>query len=184
MTRTTGFQVKVGVADSVTTVPANGWLVAWTVSLGSPTATAPAGQTSQVSYFDTHEGGPAEAGLAILKAVGKHLHYELVAQSPVVPLEPYFGETVEFPLAASIPVKKGEIVALTVPTWAPVLALADVSGSAYGKYVSWRASRPKTSCKLIPPTQTAQQSVASVEQYPCLYQSARLAYSALLVTTP
>jgi hypothetical protein len=185
MTRTTGFQVKVGTTHSITTIPANGSIVAWTVSLGAPSATAAAGQTqSQIQFFDANEGGPASAGIAIIKPVGKHLYYSLVAQSPVVPLQPYFGETVEIPLASSIPVKKGEILALTVPTWAPVLALGTTGGTPYGKFVSWRASRPKTSCSKIPPTETAQQAIGSLVQYPCLYQSARLAYSALLVTTP
>jgi len=185
MTRTTGFQVKVGQAHSITTIPADGSIVAWTVSLGAPSATvAPGEKESQIQYFDTNEGGAASAGIAILKPVGHHLYYSLVAQSPVVPLQPYFGDTVEIPLASAIAVKKGEILALTVPTWAPVLALASADGTAYGRFVSWRASRPKAHCSKIPPTQTAQQSVDSLQQYPCLYQSARLAYSALLVTTP
>ncbi len=185
MTRTTGFQVKVGQTHSITTIPSNGSIVAWTVTLGSPTTTPGPGQTvSQIQYFDTNEGGAASAGIAILKPVGHHLYYSLVAQSPIVPLQPYFGETVEIPLANAIPVKKGQILALTVPTWAPVLALSTADGTPYGRYVSWRASRPKAHCSKIPPTQTAQQSVDSLQQYPCLYQSARLAYSALLVATP
>ena len=36
-------------------------------------------------------------------------------------LEKYFGSTVQFALDKSIPVKKGWLVALTVPTWAPIL---------------------------------------------------------------
>lgn len=185
MTRTTGFQVKVGQTHSITTIPANGSIVAWTVTLGSPTNTVAPGQNeSQIQYFDNGYGGPASAGIAILKPVGHHLYYSLVAQSPIVPLQPYFGDTVEIPLANAIPVKKGQILALTVPTWAPVLALNTADGTSYGKFVSWRASRPKAHCSKVPPTQTAQQSVDSLQQYPCLYQSARLAYSALLVTTP
>ena len=50
-------------------------------------------------------------------------------------LEKYFGKTAQFPLATTIPVKKGDIVALTVPTWAPALALG------FGNNTSWRASR-------------------------------------------
>jgi len=157
----------------------NGSIVAWTVTLGAPTIT---GTSSQTAFFNNAEGGPAEAGIAILKP-GQKLEYTLVAQSPVEQLQAYFGETVEFPLATSIPVKKGEILALTVPTWAPVLALTDATGRSYGRYVSWRASRARTSCKTTS-TQTAQQSIASVVQYGCLYQGVRLTYSALLVSTP
>ncbi len=177
VTQTTGFQVKVGADRSLATIPRSGSIVAWTISLGAPTA-------GQTTFFNTNEGGPAQAGIAILKA-GKHLEYTLVAQSPTQQLLPYFGETAEFPLATSIPVKAGEILALTVPTWAPVLALHDVSGHKYGKYVSWRSSRQKSNkgCSTTS-TQTAQQTAHSTVQYSCLYQGVRLTYSALLVSTP
>ena len=39
----------------------------------------------------------------------------------MVHLQPYLGYVVQFPLATPIPVVPGEVVALTVPTWAPVL---------------------------------------------------------------
>ena len=55
-------------------------------------------------------------------------------------LEPYFGKTAQFPLETTITVKKGDIVALTVPTWAPALALG------FGNDTSWRASRQKSQC--------------------------------------
>ena len=67
-----------------------------------------------------------------------NLTYKLIAQSPLVKLEPYFGKTAQFPLETTIPVKKGDVVALTVPTWAPALALG------FGNDTSWRASRPKS----------------------------------------
>ena len=67
-----------------------------------------------------------------------NLTYKLIAQGPTVKLEKYFGQTAQFPLPTSIPVKKGELVALTVPTWAPALALD------FGNDTSWRASRSKS----------------------------------------
>jgi hypothetical protein len=176
VSETTGYQVKVGTARSIESIPRSGTIVAWTISLGDPTA-------SQTTYFDTNEGGPASAGIAILKA-SPHLEYTLVAQSPIVQLQPYFGKSAEFALATTIPVKKGEIVALTVPTWAPALALSYGSGTRYGQDTSWRASRPKTGCKTDTSTQTAQQSVRSTVEYYCLYQTARLTYTALLISTP
>jgi hypothetical protein len=157
----------------------NGTIVAWTVTLGAPTIT---GTSSQTAFFNNAEGGPAQAGIAILKA-GPKLDFTLLAQSPIEQLQPYFGDTVEFPLTTSIPVKRGEILGLTVPTWAPVLALTNAAGQSYGKYVSWRASRARANCKTTS-SQTAQQSVASTLQYGCLYQGVRLTYSALLVSTP
>ena len=89
------------------------------------------------------------------------------------------------PLTTTIPVTKGEIHALTVPTWAPVLALADAAGTNYGKYTSWRSSRQiaNKGCATTS-SQTAQQSLRTTVQYGCLYQKVRLAYSALEVATP
>ncbi len=73
--------------------------------------------------------------------------------------------------------KKGYIVALTVPTWAPALALG------FGKDTSWRASREKKQCASTS-SQSTQTSIGSAVQYFCLYQTARLTYSATLVSTP
>jgi hypothetical protein len=91
-----------------------------------------------------------------------------MASTPVMRLESYFGQKVQFPLDRSIPVKKGYVVALTVPTWAPALTQLLDDGS------SWRASRAKNRCNDTD-SQTA--------QYRCLYK-ARLTYSATLITTP
>ena len=172
VSETTGMQVKVGSADAPLTVPRNGVIVAWTIRLSLPTA-------GQIAFFDQHEGGPAEAGIAVIKQT-KALSYQLVAQSPLVQLQPYFGYTAQFPLATTIPVQKGERIALTVPTWAPALAIK------LGATTSWRASRPKNTCTSATEasTQTAQTTAGSVVQYACLYQTARLLYTATLVSTP
>jgi hypothetical protein len=171
VSRTTGFQVKVATNTTLTSVPKAGSIVAWTVSLGKPNAT-------QVKFFNANEGGAAEAGIAILAPQKKpNLTYKLVASSPTVKLEKYFGKTAQFPLERSIPVKKGYIVALAVPTWAPALALG------FGKDTSWRASREKKQCASTS-SQSTQTSIGSSVQYFCLYQTARLTYSATLVSTP
>src|SRR5271157_5645229 len=84
VSRTTGFQVKVSTAHNPLATPKSGSVVAWTIMLGKPNAT-------QVKFFNTNEGGPAEAGIAILRAVPKpNLTYKLIAQSPTVQLEKYF----------------------------------------------------------------------------------------------
>jgi hypothetical protein len=163
VSRTTGFQVKVGTERNILSAPRAGTIVAWTITLGNPNAT-------QIKYFETNEGGAAEAGIAILAPQRKpNLTYKLIAQSPLVKLTPYFGKTAQFPLETTIPIKKGYVVALSVPTWAPALALG------FGNDTSWRASRPKAGCKTTS-SQTA--------QYYCLYQTARLTYSATLISTP
>ena len=154
------------------TIPRNGTIVAWTIVLSQPTA-------SQIAFFDKNEGGPSEAGIAIIKQT-KGLDYQLVAQSPLVQLQPYFGKRAQFALTTTIPVQKGERIALTVPTWAPALAINMSSQT------SWRASRPKGTCTSAAEasTQTSQTIAGSVKQYYCLYQTAQLLYSATLISTP
>ncbi|MCW3018006.1 MAG: hypothetical protein JWN10_314 [Solirubrobacterales bacterium] len=171
VSRTTGFQVKVATANNLVSAPRAGTVVAWTITLGNPNA-------AQIKFFDANEGGPSEAGIAILAPQKKpNLTYKLVAQSPLVKLQPYFGKTAQFPLETTIPVKKGYIVALTVPSWAPALALG------FAANTSWRASRPKAGCTSTS-SQTTQTTIGSAVQYYCLYQTARLTYSATLISTP
>lgn len=169
VSRTTGFQVKVGTTRNMLSVPRDGTVVAWTVTLGKPSK-------KQITFFDTNEGGAASASVAVLRP-GKRLFFKLIAESPPVPLEPYFGMTAQFPLATTIPVKKGDVIALAVPTWAPALALG------FGNDTSWRASRPKNKCTDTT-TQTVQTNAGTSVQYPCLYRTARLTYSATLISTP
>jgi hypothetical protein len=171
VSRTTGFQVKVATNTTLVNAPKAGTVVAWTIMLGKPNAT-------QVKFFNANEGGEAEAGIAVLRAEKKpNLTYKLIASSPMVKLQKYFGKTAQFPLERTIAVKKGDIVALTVPTWAPALALG------FGKDTSWRASREKKQCSSTS-SQSTQTSIGSAVQYFCLYQTARLTYSATLISTP
>jgi hypothetical protein len=171
VSRTTGFQVKVATNTTLMDAPKAGSVVAWTITLGKPNAT-------QIKFFNANEGGAAEAGIAVLRAEKKpNLTYKLIASSPTVKLEKYFGKTVQFPLETTIKVRKGDIIALTVPTWAPSLALG------FGKDTSWRASREKKQCSSTS-SQSTQTSIGSAVQYFCLYQTARLTYSATLISTP
>ena len=171
VSRTTGFQVKVATNSSLMTAPRAGTIVAWTVMLGKPNAT-------QIKFFDANEGGASEAGLAILRPQKKpNLTFKLIAQSPAVKLQSYFGKTAQFPLERTLTVKKGDVIALTVPTWAPALALG------FGKDTSWRASRSKSQCASTS-AQSTQTEIGGAVQYFCLYQTARLTYSATLISTP
>jgi hypothetical protein len=167
VSRTTGYQAKVVDSRSVFIVPANGRIVAWTISLGKP-------NTRQIDFFDSNYG-EASAGLTILRR-GKRLYHRVMGESPIEKLQPYFGQKVQFPLTTSIPVKKGYVVGLTVPTWAPALTQLLDNGSA------WRASRAKGKCDNTD-TQTAQTRLQQRTQYRCLYR-AQLTYSATMITNP
>jgi hypothetical protein len=167
LSRTTGYQAKVLKSRATYIVPADGRIVAWTIGLGSPS-------TKQVDFFNSNFGD-ASAGVTTRRR-GKRLYHRVMGQSPVEKLAPYFGQRVQFPLTTSIAVKKGYVVALTVPTWAPALTQVLNDGSA------WRASRPKGKCSDTN-TQTAQTKLDVRKQYRCLYR-ARLTYSATLITSP
>ena len=169
VSRTTGYQTKVGTTRGLMKAPEGGRIVAWTIRLAKP-------NRSQIRFFERRLGGESQAGLSILKP-GKRLFGRVVAQSPVIELEPFFGQTVQFPLEQSLRVRKGQIIALTVPSWAPALA------TGMGGDTSWRASRPAGDCDDTE-TQTAQSTIRDLAQYRCLYQEVRLAYSATLVTNP
>jgi hypothetical protein len=171
VSRTTGFQVKVGSTTNLLTAPRDGTIVAWTIMLGKPSS-------SQIKFFDANEGGAASAGIAVLRPQRKpNLTYKLVSSSPTVKLQSYFGKTSQFPLETTLAVKKGDVVALTVPSWAPALALG------FGNDTSWRASRPKSQCSSTS-SQSTHTQVGSAVQYYCLYRTARLTYSATLISTP
>jgi hypothetical protein len=167
VSRTTGYQAKVVDSRAAYIVPANGRIVGWTIGLGSP-------DERQIDFFEENYG-EASAGLTILRR-GKRLYHRVIAATPVMELESYFGQKVQFPLDRSIPVKKGYVVALTVPTWAPALTQLLDDGS------SWRASRAKNRCNDTD-SQTAQTRTGQRTQYRCLYK-ARLTYSATLITDP
>lgn len=170
VSRTTGYQAKAGDQRGLYTVPADGRIVAWSITLSQP------GQ-KQTEFFEQQFGGGASAGITVLRP-GRKLYSRTVANGPVERLEPYFGETVQFPLERSIAVEKGWIVALTVPTWAPALAVG------FGNDHSWRAaSRSRGSCADLE-TQVAQVRAGTIARYRCLFRTARLTYTATLITTP
>ena len=169
VSKTTGYQAKVGDDRGLMLVPSKGRIVAWTIALAKPS-------DPQIKFFETNYGGPAQAGLTILRP-GKYLHDVVKASGPLVPLTNYFGGVAQFPLETSIPVRKGDLVALTVPTWVPALQVG-LPGDT-----SWRAARGRNKCKAYS-TQTSQLNKGDKAQYYCLYRTARLAYSATLITNP
>lgn len=170
LSRTTGYQAKAGAERGMYTVPEDGRIVAWSITLSKPGA-------RQIGFFERQFGGAASAGITVIRP-GNKLYARTLGASPAEALEPYFGSTVQFPLERSIAVEKGWIVALTVPTWAPALA------AGFGNDHSWRAaSRRGGGCK-AQETQSPQTESGGIARYRCLFRTARLAYSATMVTSP
>ena len=166
ISRTTGYQMLVGSNKGPYRAPAGGRIVAWTIALGAPNA-------QQVSFFDD-AFGEAKAGITVLRKGKKKLQRFNVGQTGLTKLQPFFGQTAQFPLHRTIHVRKGDIIALTVPTWAPALSPLLSDGSA------WLASRPRGGCDDTD-TQTAHTELGPT-RYRCKY-AARLTYSATLVTS-
>jgi hypothetical protein len=169
VSRTTGYQAKLGAQRGLMVAPADGKIVAWSITLGLPAR-------RQIRFFNDNYGGASRAGISILRP-GTKLFYRVTGHSPLQSLQPYFGRTVQFPLDHSLTVRKGYVVALTVPSWAPALALG------FGSDTLWRASRASSACG-EPGTQSAQLDLTDLAQYRCLYRTARLTYTATLITTP
>jgi hypothetical protein len=169
LTRTTGYQAKIGTKRGTHVIPRAGKIVAWSITLGKP-------GKKQVKFFDDNLGGAAQAQITILRP-GAKLRYRVVGQGPVTKLAPYFGTSVQFALDRAIPVQKGYVVALTTPTWIPALAVNLPTDT------SWRASRSKGTCDETS-KQTAQSGMNSLAQYYCLYRGARLTYSATFIPDP
>jgi hypothetical protein len=167
VSRTTGYQAKVVDSRAHYVIPADGKIVAFTIKLGAP-------NKRQIKFFEDNFG-KASGGLTVIRR-GERLFGRVVAASPVYQLSEYFGQTVQFPLDRALAVEKGNIIGLTIPTWAPALTNLLEDGS------SWRASRGLKACDDTD-RQTAQTSVGALTQYRCLYR-ARLTYTATLITNP
>jgi hypothetical protein len=170
VTRTTAMQVRTGAVRYPTTVPKSGRIVAFTLQLGSL-------NDRQIHFFNSTYGGTSRVQLTLLREQARPKRsYEVVATTGIFKIQPFFGTTVQFPLKTTLAAQKGDIVALTVPTWAPVLAvnLPQENG--------WRASRANDCSNLL--TQTAQTTIGNATQYKCLYQTARVTYTATLISTP
>jgi hypothetical protein len=169
VSRTTAFQLAVGTRRNIFEAPRDGRIVAWTVTLGKPKKT-------QLEFFEDVAGGKSRAGITVMKQ-GDRSYARVLARSPLQSLTPFFGQTVQFPLETSLPVAKGNLVALTVPTWAPVLALGLGNGNV------WKASRDRDACDDLQ-TQSAQTDINDLHQYKCKYRPARLTYTVTMITTP
>jgi len=166
----TGFQVNNGQASLPFTVPNDGTIKAWTLTLAQPTG-------SQRTFFNGFFGTPPQARLAILRRVPgtNPPRYNLRRQGSVKVLSPYLGKTVKF--SANLEVERGDIVGITVPTWAPAFA-QDLNTNNV-----WRASREEGACKNATDIRQGepQEKVGTRRTYGCKYTTARLLYTATLV---
>ena len=172
----TGYQGRSGNLKNPFLIRRAGYLVAFTITL-------PELAQNQIDSFNARFGGEPQARLAVVRRGDTRktrLNHRLLRQSDVVDVQDYLGSSPTFVLKQPLRVNKGNIVALTVPTWVPSLA-ADLTGSNW-----WRSSRLKGKCDsddaLAPPS--TQETLREIIRYGCTYKRARLLYTATYVPDP
>jgi hypothetical protein len=171
LVRQTGFQAKVGTTKNFTTIPSNGHIVAWTLPLAAVSA-------SQVEDVNSRYGGAPKVAVVVLAPQGKSV-YKVVQKGPLLDVTKYLGTTPTFALPTALPVKKGQVVGITVPTWAPVIQLG------LGADTSWRSTRPvKDVVQENFASQRALVGSTTTGSFAALYQRARLTYSATFIPLP
>lgn len=160
-------------------VKQGGRIVAFSVGL-SALSPNPTTAQSDVSFLDKTYGGDAQVQLTVLKPVGpkNHWTWQVVESGPVVDVQPYLGQVAQFPLTTSLPVVRGEAIALSTPTWAPVLSI-DLATDHF----AYRQSRSRN-CNNPPSSSQAQVTAGQSARYSCDYPGTRVEYSATEITNP
>jgi hypothetical protein len=178
LTRTTAVQT---VSDGVlnpTKVKKAGWIVAFTVGL-SKLSTDPKTESSYLHTLDNAYGGTPQLALTVLKPGAKN-KYTVAAQSGIYHLIPFLGQVLQEPLSlpptfstfTALPVQPGEVIGLTVPTWAPVLSY-NLNSTKF----AYRQSR-MANCKNAAGAETAQTTIGASTRYLCNYTGTRVEYTA------
>jgi hypothetical protein len=201
LTQVTAYETLRDGIVNPTTIKKSGVLASFTVGL-SGTSTINA---KDVAYLNKVHGGPAEVQLTVLRPTGtvNNPSYRVAAESPVYLVHGLLGQIAEFPLVAPLPVVRGEIVALTVPTWAPVLSFdLDTSKFSYSQSrtkmkvssttgtttgtttTSTTTGKTVSSCNTPAAVNLAQLTIGQFSSYSCNYPGTRVEYSALEITTP
>jgi hypothetical protein len=173
LARVTGYPGHAGTVKNPYYIRRDGYLVAFTVPLGTPT-------DDQAAYF-TDDAAPApqfgepQIQISVLRKGDKRktrLNHRLLAQSPAFKVRHYFGSSPTFVFPEPIRVHKGNIVALTTTTWAPAFT------NSLTRANWWRASRTKGNCAA--PQNLAQFSMTTLKDvsvFGCTYHGALPLYT-------
>jgi hypothetical protein len=167
LTRTTAVQTSSDGVAYPTKVKRAGWIVAFSVGLSRLSSDAKTERTF-LHTLDTAYGGTPQVAFTV------------VSQSGTLHLIPFLGQVLQEPLSlppafktmTPLAVKPGDVIGLTVPTWAPILTY-NLNASKF----AYRQSR-KANCKNPPAGNTAQTKAGQSEQYLCSYTGTRVEYSA------
>ena len=164
-----GFQVKSPTSMSPYYVPFNGRITSFRLYLGKPSR-------SDRNKLNDRFGAPPQAALAVLKKIrtaSGQTKFKLRKKSPIENLGPELGTVATFKLESPLGVQKGNVVALAVPTWAPVFAKGlDPDQNR------WRASWQPGRCSGSFIDQARPQlKVGSKRFYGCKFRGSRLLYT-------
>ena len=155
-----------------------GRIVSFTLGLSNLSSNSST-RKRDINYLNQTYGGDAQVEITVLKRVSKKgQHWQVVASSGVWHVVQYLGSVAQIPLLKTIEVRPGETIALTTPTWAPVLSIQQPSGNAYRQA---RGSHPNCGS---PATSQQAQKVGQKSNYPCKYAGTRIEYAATEVTYP
>ncbi len=177
--RVTGFMLEADGHKHPYNIFKDGKIVAWSIDLSKPTK-------DQYDFFGTllqndTFGKHPSARIAVIKNKGHH-KYKLLKQTPAIDLNSDLGRKQTFTLGKPLRVHRGQVVALSLPSWAPAF-----TGSVSASGNKWRASRKSKKCNVDrdhiqnAKASKAQQKVGSVRPYKCDYSAARLLYWAYFV---
>jgi len=160
-----------------TKVQQAGLIVAFRVGLSALSSNRNLAHT-YIHDLDQSFHGTTRVAITVLAPSGAgRLHrFKDVEQSPYYHVQPYLGQVVQIPLQTALPVFRGDVIALTTSTWAPVLTILLPQKSYF-----YRQSRQK-GCNTNPPPEP--QSVGLTTKYVCAYTGTRVEYSATEVTNP
>jgi hypothetical protein len=163
-----------------TKVRQSGYIVAFTLGISGLTNNRTL-RKGYIHNLDSEFNGVPLVYVSVLEPVGsaKNFEWKVVADSSASPIHliPYLGTIQQFPLTTALPVKPGDVVALTTPTWAPVLAIQQNKSR-----FAYRQSRT-ANCNSTPALSQAQ-IVGGSARYKCNYAGTRVEFTATEVTTP
>ena len=165
-----GIQKLLPTGSSPYRATANGKITAWKLWLGKP-------NSADRAALNARFGSPPQAAITVLQRVKtkQGTKFRLQRKSPVEGLNRELGGIATFKLKQPIRIKRGQFVALAVPTWAP--AFADSLGSRY----AWRASRQPGKCGPGSIDKASSQlKKGSKRFYACNFKGSRLLFTAKL----
>ena len=147
-----------------------GRMVAVTLGL-SALSRNPATAAGYVRNLNSKYGGPPQVALAVLRRVGALAlqQWQVVAESRELAVRQWLGRVVRMTLPTPLSVRPGDAIALTTPTWAPVLAIG-----LPGSY-QYRQSR-SGNCNTVP--HQAEIGLGQRARFSCQYAGTRVEYTA------